>query len=52
MRCMVRWVWAELARPRAAEKAKAAIAEVLASHQGPNGVMLPGACWLVSAGKG
>ena len=40
------------AGPAAVEKAKAAIAEVLASHQGPDGVMLPGACWLVSAGKG
>ncbi|HEV3372225.1 MAG TPA: hypothetical protein VG145_06730, partial [Xanthobacteraceae bacterium] len=37
------------AGPAAIEKAKAAIAEVLAPHQGPNGVMLPGACWLVSA---
>jgi SAM-dependent methyltransferase len=40
------------AGPQAVEKARAAIAEALAPHQGPDGVMLPGACWLVSAGKG
>jgi SAM-dependent methyltransferase len=40
------------AGPGAVEKAKAAIAEALAPHQGPDGVVLPGACWLVSAGRG
>ena len=37
------------AEPAAIEKAKAAIGEALKPHQGPNGVVLPGACWLVSA---
>jgi SAM-dependent methyltransferase len=37
------------AEPAAIEKAKAAIAAALAPNQGPNGVILPGACWLVSA---
>jgi SAM-dependent methyltransferase len=37
------------AGPAAVEKAKAAVAEVLVPHQGPDGVILPGACWLVSA---
>ena len=40
------------AGPEAVEKAKAAVAEALLPHQGPDGVMLPGACWLVSAGRG
>ena len=40
------------AGPEAVEKAKAAVAEVLAPHQGPHGVMLPGACWLVRASRG
>lgn len=37
------------AEPAAIEKAKAAIAEALTPHLGPEGVFLPGACWLVSA---
>lgn len=37
------------AEPAAIEKAKQAIAEVLAPHEGPAGVRLPGACWLVTA---
>lgn len=37
------------AEPAAIEKAKQAIADVLAPHQGPDGVRLPGACWLVRA---
>ncbi len=37
------------ATPEAADKARAAIAEALAPHAKPEGVMLPGACWLVSA---
>ena len=37
------------AEPAAIEKAKAAIAAALEPHLGPEGVMLPGACWLVSA---
>ena len=37
------------ATPEAADKARAAIAEVLAPHAKPEGVLLPGACWLVSA---
>jgi SAM-dependent methyltransferase len=37
------------AEPAAIEKAKRAIAEVLAPHEGPDGVRLPGACWLVQA---
>jgi SAM-dependent methyltransferase len=37
------------AEPAAVEKAKQAIAEVLAPHGGPEGVRLPGACWLVTA---
>jgi ubiquinone/menaquinone biosynthesis C-methylase UbiE len=40
------------AEPAAIEKARAAIAEALVPHQGPDGVMLPGACWLVRAGRG
>jgi SAM-dependent methyltransferase len=40
------------ADPAAIEKAKAAIAVALAPHRGPDGVILPGACWLVSAGRG
>ena len=40
------------AEPAAIEKAKQAIAEVLAPHQGSEGVRLPGACWLVSAKPG
>ena len=35
--------------PRPIDKAKKAIAEALEPHQGPDGVRLPGACWLVSA---
>lgn len=38
--------------PAAIAKAKAAIAAALEPHLGPDGVFLPGACWLVSAGKG
>ena len=37
------------ATPEAADKARAAIAEVLTPHAKPEGVLLPGACWLVSA---
>jgi SAM-dependent methyltransferase len=37
------------AGPEAVAKAKATIAEVLAPREGPNGVSLPGACWLVRA---
>jgi SAM-dependent methyltransferase len=37
------------AEPAAIERAKQAIAEVLAPHAKPDGVRLPGACWLVSA---
>jgi SAM-dependent methyltransferase len=40
------------AEPAAIEKAKAAIGTALAPHAGPEGVMLPGACWLVSASQG
>lgn len=40
------------AEPAAIEKAKQAIAEVLTPHQGPDGVRLPGACWLVRASAG
>ncbi len=36
----------------AAAQAREAIAAALASHQTPEGVFLPGACWLVSARKG
>jgi hypothetical protein len=35
----------------AIDKAKAAIAAALEPHLGPDGVVLPGACWLVSAGR-
>lgn len=35
--------------PAAVDKAKAAIAAALAPHQGPEGLTLPGACWLVTA---
>ncbi|MBN9540858.1 MAG: class I SAM-dependent methyltransferase [Reyranella sp.] len=37
------------ATPEAADKARAAIAEALAPHAKPDGVSLPGACWLVTA---
>jgi SAM-dependent methyltransferase len=37
------------AEPAAIEKAKQAIAQALAPHEGPDGVRLPGACWLVQA---
>jgi SAM-dependent methyltransferase len=37
------------ADPGAIEKAKAAIAAALEPYQGPDGVVLPGACWLVRA---
>lgn len=40
------------AEPGAAEKAKAAIAAALEPHASAEGVMLPGACWLVSARVG
>jgi hypothetical protein len=40
------------AEPAAIDKARTAIAEALVPHQGPHGVMLPGACWLVRAGRG
>ncbi len=36
------------ATPEQAKKAKAAIAESLAPHVQPDGIHLPGACWLVS----
>jgi hypothetical protein len=35
-----------------AEKARAAIAEAVAPHATPEGVFMPGACWLVSAKAG
>jgi SAM-dependent methyltransferase len=38
-----------VAEPAAIEKAKQAIAQALAPHEGPDGVRLPGACWLVQA---
>jgi ubiquinone/menaquinone biosynthesis C-methylase UbiE len=41
-------VFAEAA-PEAADKAKQAIAAALAPHQGPDGVVMPGSCWLVRA---
>ena len=37
------------AAPDAAAQARAAIAAALAPHEGPGGVHLPGACWLVEA---
>jgi len=37
------------AEPAAIVKAKQAIAQALAPHEGPDGVRLPGACWLVQA---
>ena len=37
------------ATPEQIEKAKAAIAEALKPHERPDGVRLPGACWLVRA---
>ena len=37
------------AEPAAIDKARQAIAQVLAPHEGPDGVRLPGACWLVQA---
>jgi hypothetical protein len=40
------------AEPPAIAQAKAAIAAALEPHLGPEGVILPGACWLVSAGRG
>jgi ubiquinone/menaquinone biosynthesis C-methylase UbiE len=41
-------VFAEAA-PDAVEKAKQAIASALEPHQGPDGVVMPGSCWLVRA---
>jgi SAM-dependent methyltransferase len=40
------------AEPAAIDKTKAAIAAALEPHLGPDGVVLPGACWLVSADRG
>jgi ubiquinone/menaquinone biosynthesis C-methylase UbiE len=40
------------AAPEAAEKAKQAIADALQPHQGPDGVVMPGSCWLVRASVG
>ena len=37
------------AEPAAAEKAKQAIAEALKPHMGPEGIVMPGSCWLVRA---
>jgi SAM-dependent methyltransferase len=37
------------ATPEQIEKAKSAIAEALKPHETPEGVRLPGACWLVTA---
>ena len=37
------------ATPEAIDRAKEAIAAALAPHEGPEGVRLPGACWLVEA---
>jgi ubiquinone/menaquinone biosynthesis C-methylase UbiE len=39
------------AEPAAVDKAKAAIIAALQPHQGPDGVILPGACWVVRAHK-
>jgi len=44
-------VFAE-AEPAMADKARAAIAEAVAPHATPQGVTMPGACWLVSAKAG
>lgn len=44
-------VFAE-AEPSAAARAKAAIAEAVAPHATPEGVLMPGACWLVGARTG
>jgi ubiquinone/menaquinone biosynthesis C-methylase UbiE len=41
-------VFAEAA-PDAAEKAKQAMVAALRPHQGPDGVVMPGSCWLVRA---
>jgi SAM-dependent methyltransferase len=38
------------AEPAAADKAHAAIVAALAPLKGPDGIVLPGACWLVRAG--
>jgi hypothetical protein len=40
------------AGPAAIDKAKVAIAAALEPHLGPNGISLPGTCWLVSTGRG
>lgn len=40
------------AAPEQIEKAKAAIADTLKPHETPEGVRLPGACWLVRASAG
>ena len=40
------------AAPDQVEKAKAAITAALAPHESTNGVVLPGACWLVRASTG
>ena len=37
------------APPAVVEKTKAAVIEALRPHAGPDGVVLPGACWLVTA---
>ena len=37
------------ATPEQIARARAAIAEALAPHQSADGVVLPGACWLVRA---
>jgi SAM-dependent methyltransferase len=37
------------AAPDAADKARQAIVAALAPHQGPDGVVMPGSCWLVRA---
>ncbi|SJZ92522.1 Ubiquinone/menaquinone biosynthesis C-methylase UbiE [Enhydrobacter aerosaccus] len=38
------------AAPDARDKALKAVAEVLKPHESPDGIRLPGACWLVTAG--
>jgi len=39
------------AEPAAVEKAKAAVIAALKPHQGADGIVLPGACWVVRAHK-
>jgi hypothetical protein len=39
------------AEPAAVEKAKAAVIAALRPRQGADGIVLPGACWVVRAHK-